>query len=86
MKNIDIEIYKSRLVEATDFETMSKEFQIDKMKLKEVFSENLDILITHGPPYGIFDRTAKKVNAGCKYLLDRVQKVKPKIHIFGHIH
>jgi hypothetical protein len=45
MKNIDIEIYKSRLVEATDFEMMSKEFQVDKMKLKEVFSENLDIII-----------------------------------------
>jgi Icc-related predicted phosphoesterase len=48
--------------------------------------ENLDILITHGPPFGIFDRTAKKVNAGCKYLLAKIQKVKPKIHIFGHIH
>ena len=45
MKNIDIEIYKSRLVEATDFEMMSSEFGVDKMKLKEVFSENLDIII-----------------------------------------
>jgi len=32
------------------------------------------------------DLTAKKINAGCPILLERVKYVKPKIHLFGHIH
>lgn len=46
----------------------------------------LDILITHGPPYGILDMVPNKGPAGCQDLLARVMEVKPKIHIFGHIH
>jgi Icc-related predicted phosphoesterase len=54
-----------------------------------------DILITHGPPEGILDRTvhrdretgAKKVYlAGCGDLTQRVAAISPKIHLFGHIH
>lgn len=48
--------------------------------------ENIDVLITHGPPYGILDKTYDKVNAGCKGLLKFVERLKPKVHIFGHIH
>jgi len=45
-----------------------------------------DILITHGPPYGIGDLTAQEDHAGCQDLLEVVEKIKPAIHIFGHIH
>jgi len=51
--------------------------------------ENLDILITHGPPQGILDVSGapyNEPNLGCSLLRTRVDKVKPKIHIFGHIH
>ena len=48
--------------------------------------EHLDILITHGPPFGILDRTIDGENAGCPHLLKAVQSKKPKIHLFGHIH
>lgn len=44
------------------------------------------ILVTHGPPQGILDLTARNDNAGCADLLKRVEAVKPKFHIFGHIH
>lgn len=40
-----------------------------------------DVLITHVPPYGILDN-----NLGCKKLLRSVKKVKPYIHVFGHVH
>ena len=40
-----------------------------------------DILITHGPPFGLLDN-----ELGCKNLLNRVLVVNPKIHCFGHIH
>lgn len=55
-------------------------------KLWSAIPENIDVLITHGPPYGILDKTFQNVNAGCKGLLKFVQRIKPKVHIFGHIH
>lgn len=46
-----------------------------------------DILVTHGPPFGILDVSSYgNVNAGCEVLLEAVKIKKPKIHIFGHIH
>lgn len=45
-----------------------------------------DVLITHGPPANILDVTFDKVHAGCPRLLKRVVEVKPKLHVFGHIH
>lgn len=49
--------------------------------------ENVNILITHAPPKGFrdFSRTFNK-NAGCQVLRDRVLSVRPRYHIFGHIH
>jgi Icc-related predicted phosphoesterase len=46
----------------------------------------VDILITHGPPKGILDRCQDGYKAGCEELKLKVQEIKPKIHIFGHIH
>lgn len=45
-----------------------------------------DILLTHGPVKGMLDRTISDINAGCEDLLNTVKKVKPKFHLFGHIH
>jgi Icc-related predicted phosphoesterase len=47
----------------------------------------VDVLITHGPPKGILDFTEyDKDNVGCPLLLEKVRQVKPKVHVFGHIH
>lgn len=48
--------------------------------------EGIDILITHGPPAGILDRTERGDHAGCEELAKRLAVVRPKVHIFGHIH
>lgn len=54
--------------------------------------DNIDILITHGPPKGIFDVTAdmhtgEPIHVGSKSLLRHVKnRIKPKLHTFGHIH
>ena len=45
-----------------------------------------DVLITHGPPRGIGDLTIGGEHAGCEELLRRVRRLKPKLHVFGHIH
>lgn len=43
--------------------------------------QELDILITHTPPWSVLDSYL-----GSRSLLLKVQETKPKIHIFGHIH
>jgi predicted phosphohydrolase len=45
-----------------------------------------DILISHGPPYGILDANAKGEHCGCPSMLSKIQEVKPKLLICGHIH
>lgn len=52
-----------------------------------------DVLITHGPPFGVGDYCNPMPkfgfnggNIGCQDLMDRVKDVKPTVHIFGHIH
>ena len=48
---------------------------------------NTDVLITHGPPYGIMDEViGPEKHAGCSDLLWTIEQLKPKVHIFGHIH
>lgn len=46
----------------------------------------VDVLITHGPPDGIGDRTSIAGRAGCADLRARVEEVAPRLHLFGHIH
>lgn len=53
----------------------------------DLIPDNTDVLITHGPPYGILDKsTPAGPHLGCDDLWDAVKRVKPKIHVFGHIH
>lgn len=53
----------------------------------DLIPDDVDILITHTPPLGHGDLVCNGIRAGCVELLSTVQKrVKPKYHIFGHIH
>ncbi|KAJ7089219.1 Metallo-dependent phosphatase-like protein [Mycena belliarum] len=45
-----------------------------------------DILLTHGPPHGVLDRTTKATLAGCPALAARLAALRPRLHVFGHIH
>jgi Icc-related predicted phosphoesterase len=45
-----------------------------------------DIIVTHGPVYGILDKIHTGEDVGCPYLLEKIKEVKPKFHICGHIH
>ena len=50
--------------------------------------ENTDILITHGPSWGHNDTTQYDRNRhlGCELLRERIDVIRPKIHVVGHIH
>ncbi len=48
--------------------------------------DETDVLVTHGPPRGILDRTVTGVAVGCDDLLAALARVRPRLHVFGHIH
>jgi len=69
-------------------------FMKDRVKLdrywKNAIPSSLDILVTHGPPKGILDKSYDRDNylecCGDKSLLNKVMEVQPAYHLFGHIH
>ena len=61
----------------------------DELKAKwDMIPEDIDILITHGPAWGILDDVEGRrgEHLGCELLAERIKTIKPKIHICGHIH
>ncbi len=44
------------------------------------------IVITHDPPFGILDASFFGSNAGMPGLREIMEKIKPALHVFGHIH
>ncbi|MFB6350860.1 MAG: metallophosphatase domain-containing protein [Bradymonadaceae bacterium] len=52
----------------------------------ELIPEETDVLITHGPPRGILDRTSRGEEVGDRELLARVTEIRPTYHFFGHVH
>ncbi|HLX52958.1 MAG TPA: metallophosphatase domain-containing protein [Aquella sp.] len=55
--------------------------------LYQTIPDDTDIVINHGPAYGILDLTARDgTNVGCSALAERVKEIKPKLCVVGHIH
>jgi len=57
----------------------------------DLIPADTDVLITHGPPHGFLDLVPRDSsgsyeNAGCEELLLAVMRVRPRLHVFGHIH
>lgn len=56
--------------------------------------ENVQVLITHGPPHGILDMVqdtasnkGRDLHQGCEELAKKIKELKQlKIHVFGHLH
>lgn len=44
--------------------------------------DGIDVLITHGPPLAHLDLE----RLGCPYLLETLWRVRPRLHVFGHVH
>lgn len=67
----------------------------------DLIPADTDVLITHGPAYGVLDQMTPEgltsswgskliippsEHLGCEELRTAVDRVNPKVHIFGHIH
>jgi Icc-related predicted phosphoesterase len=87
-------------------EFMHWAFNVPRGSLAKYWNQipsDLDILVTHGPPYGILDQRvpagtrrlaaweddepfAGSDHVGDEELLAAVERTRPRIHVFGHIH
>lgn len=70
-------------------------FTLDRDKMFLVWDqiEDCDVLVTHGPPNGVLDQALRMagddsevVHAGDAELMLAINRVKPRYHLFGHIH
>ena len=66
-------------------------FNVDKQKDREDIFKTIpnqtNVLITHGPRYGVADLNYRNIHSGCQALRNKVDQLSNlKVHIFGHIH
>lgn len=69
-------------------------YNVSRSKIQNYWNQipvSIDILATHSPPLGIGDltqdyTTGLYTQVGCKSLYNTIQKVKPKYHLYGHLH
>ncbi|KAK1755816.1 calcineurin-like phosphoesterase [Echria macrotheca] len=61
----------------------SHAFQYDRENhpWRGTIPEETDVLVTHTPP-----RFHRDLSLGCDGLLEEVWRVKPRLHVFGHVH
>lgn len=65
---------------------VESEYSIQE-RFDRVSHENVDVLITHCPPYGKLDVLVyDKSNIGSVAIKNLSEKLNPKLHCFGHIH
>ena len=52
----------------------------------EQIPPSTDVLITHGPAHGLLDVTVRGQRVGCEELTRALERVRPGLHVCGHIH
>jgi Icc-related predicted phosphoesterase len=66
-------------------------FNLDEPELNLKYEQmpDCDIIVSHGPPYGYGDRAPRGSSfelTGNQTFLRRIDEMKPKLVVFGHIH
>ena len=65
--------------------SLEDDLVLPTLKRMEEIPIDIDILISHRPPYGILDTS--NYSYGCPQLLSTIQKrLKLSYHLFGHVH
>jgi len=52
----------------------------------EVGGSHYDILLSHTPPRGHLDQNRRGDHIGCDHFLAAIERIKPTVVVFGHIH
>jgi Icc-related predicted phosphoesterase len=66
---------------------LTKAYRFTEQKWNDIPAAT-DILITHGPAWGFLDDVEGRrgQHLGCELLAKRINTIRPKIHVCGHIH
>jgi Icc-related predicted phosphoesterase len=71
------------------FEKTEKEQRSDMKQLGRIVDSGT-ILVTHGPAYGLYDRSwgvsEQEVSVGSKALRRLIDTTRPRLHLYGHLH
>ena len=66
-----------------------KDFAFQYVRGRDAWSDTIpddvDVLVTHNPPKWHLDIPANG-GLGCEWLLKEIWRVKPTLHVFGHVH
>jgi len=70
-----------------NFESFGARSEADCARIFARIPVNTDLIITHGPPSGILDLAeSSSGHQGCAHLREAIWRVRPALHVFGHIH
>jgi predicted phosphodiesterase len=69
-----------------NFADMTPAWATNNATESSIIPDDLDIVMTHGPPKYILDLTSNGQSGGCEHLRRAIERVRPKLHCFGHIH
>lgn len=58
----------------------------ERKKRWDEIPKDVDIIVVHQPPFGLGDLTHDGMHVGCPFLRTRIEEIKPKAVICGHIH
>jgi predicted phosphohydrolase len=64
-------------------------FNVKRPAMEQVWEkvpQDIDVLLTHGPPLGFGDLTPRGEHVGCSFQLDWIKQHQPKLVVCGHIH
>lgn len=64
-------------------------FNVERKDMEQVWAKvppHVDILLTHGPPYGVGDLVPNGGHVGCRAQRDWIDMFKPPLVVCGHIH
>jgi len=89
--NESVELDRIRLwgspITPSNFESFGAASEVDCGHIFAGIPAGTDLVITHGPPFGILDvAAADGRHHGCPYLRSAIRCVQPAPHVFGHIH
>lgn len=82
-----LRVYGAPWTPARSFVYRANAFSLDTDAMRDRMQKvtPCDVLVTHVPPLGTLDETAHG-NWGCVHVRRAVERVAPRLHVYGHVH
>jgi calcineurin-like phosphoesterase family protein len=81
-RNRKVRVYGAPQIPACGGEEFAFQYPRGQDAWADTVPSGIDILVTHTPPKHHMDLHG----LGCEHLLSEVWRVKPRLHVFGHVH